>query len=236
MNDKVCVIININSTYFIIGGIMGEKNVLKKFEAKKVLTIEQLIYLLKCSVITVRRRLKEWEAHTSINKNGRYYVLPKIAVFDSNGLWKYRSIIFSRYGNLKETIVELITQSKAGLSGNDICKLVGLSANSSFISQFRDVVGIRREKHKGRFIYFSDNNDIYIRQIKERDQFEQDRKELPSDTDAVVILVQYIKHPDFSIEELAKRVAKKGRSIESTVIRNLLEHHDLLKKTEDTQQ
>lgn len=213
---------------------MDEKDVFKKFRAKKVLTIEQLIYLLKYSIITARRRLKEWKAHTSINKNGRYYVLPEIAVFDSNGLWKYRDIIFSMYGNLKSTIIELITQSRAGLSGNDICKLVGLKANSSFISQFRDVAGTRREKHKGRLIYFSDNNDIYIKQKKERELLRDDRKVL-SDADAVVVLVQYIKYPDISIEELAKMVAQEGRIFEPTVIRDFLEQHDLLKKAEDTQ-
>jgi len=59
---------------------MDEKNVLRKFRAKKVFTIEPLICLLKCSIITARRRLKKWKTHTSINKNGRYYVLPEIAV------------------------------------------------------------------------------------------------------------------------------------------------------------
>ncbi len=233
--DKVCVIIEANNKYFIIGGIMDENNVLKKFSTRKVLTIQQLIYLLKCSIITARRRLKEWKAHRSINKNGRYYVLPEVAVFGTNGLWEYRSIIFSRYGNLKETIIELITQSKAGLSGNDICKLVELKTNSSFISQFRDVTGTKREKHRGRFIYFSDDDDIYIRQKKEREFLRDDRKELLPDADAVVILVQYIKHPDISIEGLVKRVAEKGRTLEPIVIRNFLEHHNLLKKTEDTQ-
>lgn len=213
---------------------MDEKNVLRKFRAKKVFTIEPLICLLKCSIITARRRLKEWKAHTSINKNGRYYVLPEIAVFDNNGLWEYRGIIFSKYGNLKSTIIELITQSRAGLSGNDICKAVGLKANSSFITQFCDVAGTRREKHNGRFIYLSDNNDRYIKQKMERELLGDDRKVL-SDADAVVILVQYIKHPDISIEGLAQMVALEGRIFEPMVIRNFLGQHDLLKKAEDTQ-
>jgi len=213
---------------------MDEKNILKKLRGKKVFTIEQLIYLLKCSTITARRRLKEWKAHTSINKNGRYYVLPEIAVFDNNGLWKYQGIIFSKYGNLKSTIIELITQSRAGLSGNDICKPIGLKANSSFITQFRGVSGTRREKHNGRFIYLSDDNDIYIKQKMERALLGDDRKVL-SDADAVVLLVQYIKHPDISIERLAKMVALEGRIFEPAVIRGFLEQHDLLKKAEDTQ-
>ncbi len=213
---------------------MDEKNILRKFRAKKVFNLEQLRCLLKCSVITARRRLKEWKTHTSINKNGRYYVLPEIAVFDNNGLWEYQGIIFSKYGNLKSTIIELITQSRAGLSGNDICKTVGLKANSSFITQFCDVAGTRREKHNGRFIYFSDNNDIYIKQKMERELLGDNRRVL-SDADAVVILVQYIKHTDISIEGLVKMVASEGRTFEPMVIRNFLRRHDLLKKTEDMQ-
>jgi hypothetical protein len=58
---------------------------------------------------------------------------------------------------------------------------------------------------------------------------------LPSDAEAVMILVQYIKHPDRSIEELSERVRLQGRSIDGNVIRRLLEHHDLVKKIPDTE-
>ena len=63
--------------------------VLKAFKKKKVLMIDELSGLLGCSVVTARRRLKQWKACTSYNQNGRYYVLPDIAKFDK---WEVSSL------------------------------------------------------------------------------------------------------------------------------------------------
>ena len=73
---------------------MDEIDVLKRFHRMKVLTIEQLVDLLKSSVITARRRLKKWETLTSFNQNGRYYTLPKIPRFDNNGISLLSKIAF----------------------------------------------------------------------------------------------------------------------------------------------
>jgi hypothetical protein len=207
---------------------MDENRVLENFRRQKIITIEHLVRLLKCSVITARRRLKKWQTYTSINKNGRYYTLPQIPVFDQNGLWKYQTVIFSKYGNLKQTIVALITGSPKGLSAVDIGQLVDLVPNSSFLSQFKDVPGVKREKHQGRYIYLSDSPEIYTRQKQQWTTIV-----FPTDAQAVVILVQLIKHPDISIEQLAERVSDQGQSVEPATIRSFLQFHDLLKKTSD---
>jgi hypothetical protein len=208
---------------------MDENHVLQNFRRQKIITIEQLIRMLQCSVITARRRLKKWQAYTSINKNGRYYTLPQIPVFDKNGLWKYQTVIFSKHGNLKQTIVAMITGSQKGLSAVDIGQLVDLVPNSSFLSQFKDVHGVKREKHQGRFTYLSDSPEIYTRQKQQWTTID-----FPTDAQAVVILVQLIKHPDISIEQLADRVSDQGQSVEPAIIRSFLQFHDLLKKTSDT--
>jgi hypothetical protein len=209
---------------------MDENRVLDNFRRQKIITIEQLVRLLKCSVITARRRLKKWQTYTSINKNGRYYTLPQIPVFDKNGLWKYQTVIFSKHGNLKQTIVALITGSQKGLSAVDIGQLVDLVPNSSFLSQFKDVPGVKREKHQGRFIYLSDSPEIYTRQKQQWTTID-----FPTDAQAVVILVQLIKHPNISIEQLADRVSDQGQSVEPAIIRSFLQFHDLLKKISDTE-
>src|SRR6056297_591793 len=139
---------------------MNEKKVIQTFVRKKILTIEELVQLLQCAAITVRRRLKQWSAFTSINQNGRYYTLPKIPVFDENGLWRYQAVLFSRHGNLKQTIVAMIRGSPKGLAAAEIAELVDLAPNSSFLSQLRNAPGIKRERQDGRFVYLSDQPDI----------------------------------------------------------------------------
>lgn len=211
---------------------MHEIEVLKRFHWMKVLTLEQLVDLLQSSVITARRRLKKWEALTSFNQNGRYYTLPKIPQFDHHGIWKYQRILFSKYGTLKQTMIELLRRSETGLSAREVAQIVEIPSNSSIFSQLPRVSGIRREKDQGRFVYFSDQPETYQKQKSLLSR--PPAAALPCDEEAVLILVQYIKHPHSGIEELAERVARQGKGIDPRVIQSFLEHHDLLKKIPDT--
>lgn len=208
---------------------MDENRALENFRQQKIITLDQLIGLLKCSVITARRRLRRWRTYTSINQNGRYYTLPQIPVFDQNGLWRYRAILFSKHGNLKQTIIALITDSPRGLSAVEIAEFIDLVPNSSFLSRVKDVAGVKREKHQGRFIYLSDRPEICTRQKRR-----WVTTSFPTDAQAVVILVQLIKHPEIGIEQLADFVFERGQSLEPAAIRRFLQFHDLLKKTSDT--
>ena len=211
---------------------MRDERILKSFRARRVLTVEELTRLLESSAVTARRRLKQWNAYTSINRNGRYYVLPEVAEFDEKGLWNHHMIFFSRHGNLRKTIVELIKESEAGLSAREISERVGLRANSSFLSGFRDVFGIRRERQQGRYIYFSAEEDFYLRQKEHREQLlTREVRQMPPDADAVLILVDRIKHPEASIEQCARRLQKKMKHIRVEAVYALLEYHGLLKKT-----
>jgi len=97
-------------------------------------------------------------------------------------------------------------------------------------SRLRSAPGIRREKHQGRFIYFSDEK--YPEQ--KAGLYGPQHGRLPSDAEAVMILVQRIKHPNSSIEDLSEKVALQGRRIERRVIHSFLDHHGLLKKIPDT--
>ena len=219
-----------------MGVSMKNDSIRKRFVYKKVLTVEELAGLLGTSMVTARRRLKQWNTYTSINWNGRYYVLPEVAVFDEKGLWKYDKIFFSRHGNLRKTILELIKESEAGLCAQEISCLVGLRTNSSFLSGFRDISGVRREKQRGRFVYFCDTEAVYLRQKQNREELLLSRQAplLPSDTDAMLILVDRIQYPDSSIEQCAQRLQKSNKQLSVSTIHTLLEHHGLVKKKPDT--
>ena len=59
------------------------------------------------------------------------------------------------------------------------------------------------------------------------------RAGMPSDMEAVMILVDLIGHPNSGLEQIADRLKVKGIDIDVVAIRQLLAHHDLLKKTVD---
>lgn len=209
---------------------MDENIIFKTFDQQKIMTIDTLTETMQCSTITARRRLKKWNSYTSINKNGRYYTLPHIPEFNEDGVWNYKTVLFSQNGNLKHTIIWLIHQSPMGLSAAEISEKVDLPPSSSFFSQLKTFEGITREKHERRYVYYYGSHEDVFRQ-KQRRAFNQ-----PvvagnlTDAEAVVLLVALIKNPGIEIEELAAVVQTKGRPIDTVMVHNFLGSHDLLKK------
>lgn len=206
-----------------------ERITLKTFKTTKVMTISQLADLLYCSVPTVRNRLRAWKAYTSYNKNGRYYTLPSIPRFDEHGLWKFKGVFFSKHGNLKQTVIQLVKSSLMGLEGSEIGRLLGL-APRSFMSHFRKIDGLYRERFEGRFIYFSDEEAVLLKQKQRlKKALEKRLAAVPSATDAVLVLAELIKHPDSSLQDCSRRLKRRGIDIAPEAIQNLLDYHGIKK-------
>lgn len=204
--------------------------VMRWFKKQKIVTIDQLAIWLSCSVVTARRRLKVMDAYTSYNRNGRYYTLPEVAQFDNIGLWRHQGAFFSKHGNLKQTLVHLIIHSVQGLSGAELGELLGLQPRS-FLSHFRDHPAIYRDNLLGRWIWFAADPGIREQQMQSRlTQEVVGASCMPSDMEAVMILVDLIEHPQSDVKQIARRLKSKDLNIGVTAIRQLLEHHGLLKK------
>jgi len=212
----------------------NEAGALKVLKEKKIVTIQQLSNLLECSRRTAQRRLKEWQTYNSYNKYGKYFTLPNIPKFDRYGLWKYKGVFFSRYGNLENTITHLVKNSERGFDASGIGKMLGLLPRS-FMSHFQKVPGLIREKHGNIFVYFSDEEDVYQRQKNKREEAAKEKElQLPPDADAILILADRIKNPKSSIEDSVRRLRRKGMSINPSAIYKLLDYHGIEKKTQDT--
>lgn len=206
-----------------------DQQAIRSFVSKKVLTLTDLSEILSCSPITVRRRLKEWEACTSYNKNGRYYTLPSIPTFNKNGIWSYRDIYFSRYGTLKNTVIALAAKSKRGLTHAELQEIIGLNPKC-FLARFKELAGIKKQRYKNYIIYFSSDVKEYEAQKRNRFPPEPSAAKLPPDAQAIIILVELIHHPGMSIDELAEQLQQKGYAIEAASIAELFRHYRIDKK------
>jgi hypothetical protein len=207
-----------------------EEKARRVFRRRKVLTLEEVAGLIGGSIHTARRRLKAWGVHTSYNQNGRYYVLPEVPEFDRDGLWRWRKVFFSRHGNLKQTVVELIGRSEAGLDAGEIGSLLGLDPRS-FLSAFADHPGIQREKRHGRFVYYSAESSVRSAQQQRRGARSAPGRP-PTPHEAIAILLEKIKHPDLGSEALARRLRKQKLCLEPEAIERFFVQHGLaLKKT-----
>ena len=56
------------------------------------------------SRMTVFRRLSKLDYISSCSHRGKYYSLKRIAKYSEYGLWIHKSVLFSRYGTLKNQL------------------------------------------------------------------------------------------------------------------------------------
>ena len=202
----------------------------KRFRVRKVMTLAQLARQMRCSTRSVHRRLNDWQAINSYNKNGMFYALPDVPQFDPDGLWHYRDIAFSRYGNLTQTVIQVVRNSQAGLTSAELGQRLRVESRS-FLSLFRHHPALKRERQKGRFVYFAAEAEIYHRQKEGRVAVDASAR-LPSDTEAVAILVEAVKHPQFSMGQLCAHLKRQRVAVSEQDVSNLFAHHGLtLKKT-----
>jgi hypothetical protein len=209
---------------------MTQDKGLRFLRIRKVVTLAELALHLHCSPRTVQRRLAEWSAINSYNRNGGCYTLPAVPEFDANGLWRYRGALFSRFGNLPETFVGVVGNSPAGLTAAEAGKLLGLRP-SSFLWSLREHPALRREKHQGAYVYFSSDHARYGRQRQQRSLTPETTK-WPTDFEAVEILVEKIKHPALSHEALSRHLRKQKILVEAEALQAFFLRHGLtVKKT-----
>jgi len=199
--------------------------------SERVFTLKRLTSLLKCSSRTAQTKLKNWNAFTSYNKNGQYYALPGTPQFDTNGLWRFKDIAFSKHGNLKSTFVYIVSSAPAGMSGKQLGEMLGISPQS-FLHHFRKCPGIRREKHHGVYVYFADDTMVYKKQLQKRRAVDLKSTDL-TDSEAIIILVALIKHHGISVGEIFELHEIKRSKLPKSAIQGFLEHHGLVKKTPD---
>ena len=211
---------------------MKQENSLKMdstlIRRKKIVTLNDLASSLHCSKRTVQRRLTRLKTIRSYNRNGQYFTLEGIGKFDANGLWHYRGTHFSKFGNLTQTFVQLVRASQAGLTSHESGDLIGLRP-SSFLWNFHNHPEIKRQKHQGRYVYFASEPARYAQQLQNRIIMRKTQR-LPSEFEAIAILVEKIKHPQLSLEKLADKLKGKKLYVEPEVIENLFLHHGLLTK------
>lgn len=210
-----------------------DQKTINAFKQHRMLTIADLCALLRFSIATVRRRLKEWGALSSYNKSGRYYTLPSIPEFNKKGLWKHQGVFFSKHGTLKNTVIHLAQISSKGLSNSELEEILGINPNS-YLPQYKQLRGVRREKHNRQVVYFSADEKMYWRQKQNRFPPEPTALKLPPDALGIIVLVELVKHPSSTPATLSGMLKQAGYEIDADMIENLFEYHGLGKKKLNT--
>lgn len=106
------------------------------------------------ATMTVHRCLLRLGYMTSYSHRGRFYTLQSIPKFNSQGVWSYHDVKFSRHGNLLETAAAFIGQSDAGFTSFELEGYLQVELKHALLKLHRRGV-LARVKHRGSFVYMS---------------------------------------------------------------------------------
>jgi predicted transcriptional regulator len=215
-------------------GVNKESEFMKTiYGLEKVMTISDLKNRTKVSEITIRRKLKKSGAITSYNRNGKFYTLPDIPKFDINGLWNYKDIRFSKFGNLNQTIIQLVNNSPGGLYAEIIGELIAYQPHS-LLNQLCLKSTIQRQKSHGKYVYFSIEEQVYKSQFNKHTSLQ--RLYIEDEISCIVavrLLIEKIRKPKSSLSDLVKILHKENIKISELQANNFFEKHGIEKKTLD---
>jgi len=184
------------------------------FKEKRVAMLPDIYALLgTTSRMSVFRRLRELDYLSSFSHVGRYYTLPGIAGFDPQGLWFYEEVGFSRFGNLKQTVVHWVDQSVAGKTHEELEKQLHLRAHNPLLDLVRSG-NITRETFEGVFVYLSMRSDRTQQQLVCRREGVRDS-------------VQDVLPDEIVIEVLAEIIRGNRVQIDQSVILTRLIHRGI---------
>lgn len=166
------------------------KDLRQFFSEHKIATLDQLQAVLgdpaRC---TVFRKMEELQYLSSYSHRGKYYTLKSIARFSQQGLWDFKSVLFSKFGNLLQTAEAFIESSEAGHSASELMDILQVKTKHA-LTQLHREGRVHREKVESVFIYMSAEKTVAARQRKAR-------RALSKETTAAMI----VANPDLATEE-----------------------------------
>ena len=138
------------------------------FDHHKIATLDQLREALgnpaRC---TVFRKLGDLQYLSSYSHRGKYYSLKSIARFSDQGLWSFRSVCFSRFGNLLQTSEAFVQHSDAGYSAAELKDILQVKTKHALTQLVREA-RLERETFDSVYVYLSAQKDVASRQIETR--------------------------------------------------------------------
>lgn len=202
------------------------QQLLTLFKEQPCWMIDPLADALQYSVPSVRRFLNVVGYYSSFTHNGGWYTLSSIPQFNREGLWFYRDIGFSRYGSLTNTLTDLINRSHAGMNAEQLGEKLHCRCHSILVQLCRRGK-LQRQKLGRSYFYIAVDPDISAGQHKAMQTLPV--TPLPAEI-AVLVLVEFVRHPDSSFEQLAKAIARKKHvTVGAHQIKMLFEEYDLKK-------
>lgn len=184
--------------------------------------------------MTAHRRLSELAYLSSYSHAGRFYTLPDIASFDTDGLWMHEGVGFSRYGTLKDTVPALVDRADAGLFHRDLQTRLQVRVHNTLLDLIQ-AQRLGRERVAGEYLYVSGAAPRAQAQVAQRHALattEASTPEVPGATMVIEILTEIIRVAGVrgDPKAIAARLSNRGVVVTVQQVEQVFQQHGLPKK------
>ena len=203
-------------------------------QSKTVLTLKQIRHELAGRPrSSLFRDLKKVEILTSYSHAGQYHALRSTVTFNRDGLWFYDHIAFSRYGTLKNTLVETISNSPAGMTHKELKTLLRIQVQNPLTHLIQTKTLQRRSSPGQTFVYLSNEASQAQEQWQKRRTLDEKATgiSLPSETLVIEILLEIIRGDEHIVDESAvgSRLKQRGIAVSQKQLVDVLTYYDIKK-------
>ena len=200
---------------------------------RKCWMLAPLAQKLGYALISVRRFLKHIGYFRSYTENGKWYTLRDTPQFDRDGLWHHQGIGFSKHVSLTATIVHLVGRSPAGLSGSELGQKLRHPCHVVLTHLHQDAL-LDRVKVGREFRYLAKEPKLNGSQRQQALLTQGPDPSTSLSTQAAVwVLVEHIKHPALSFEQIASYLQQQRKlPVTLELIERFFQEHGLKKTPE----
>jgi len=203
-------------------------------QSKTVITLKQIRHELAGRPrSSLFRDLQKVEILTSYSHAGQYHALQSTVKFNRNGLWFYDHIAFSRDGTLKNTLVETISNSPAGMTHKELKALLHIQVQNPLTHLIQTKTLQRRSSPGQTFVYLSNEDSQAQQQWQKRRTLDEKATglTLPSESVVIEILLEIIRGDERIVDEsaLGSRLEKRGIDVLQKQLVYVLTYYDIKK-------
>jgi len=171
---------------------------------------------------------------TSYTQTGRFFTLASIPQFDSDGLWRYEGIGFSRDGTLKATVRRLVEAAEAGRTQRELQLRLGTRVHNPLLALVEGKE-LQREPVAAEYVYLASARGRAAKQLARRRAAAAGSlaptSSPPPALEAEVLaeVIHGARLPVPAAAVLVARLAARGVRASPPEVDAVLEHHRLKK-------
>ncbi|MFQ5473494.1 MAG: hypothetical protein ACE5FA_11520, partial [Dehalococcoidia bacterium] len=168
--------------------------------------------------------------HSSYNHGGGFLTINEVAEFNIDGLWRFKTARFCRYGSLKQTAEHFVEASEGGMTHEELACALGVRAHNTLLELAHEQ-RIHRERIGPTYVYFTRKVKARRAQIsRRRSLLKESRKPRLASAEIIATLLELIRDPGATRDDIVLRCQRAGTSISRAVVDAIFETYDLDKK------